>query len=84
MNWWKKHIEFPSDNIAEMISKDPDKFLIARKEILQLVKDFNAMKAKIAMMGQCIEAYDQLLNMSDTDRMAEVSTMKQIREMLDS
>lgn len=84
MNWWKKHTKFASDKIAEMISKDPSKFLISRKEILQLVRDFNAMKAKIAMMGQCIEAYDKLLNMSDDDRKSNISTMQQIRQMLDN
>ena len=84
MIWWKKHTQLPSDSVVEMVTKEPEKFLISRKEILQLVKDYNVMKSKIATMGQCIDAYDKILNMDDEERFSNLDTMKQIRQLLES
>lgn len=43
---WEPYTKFKSDPIIEMISSEPEKFLISKKEILQLVIDFGKLRQR--------------------------------------
>lgn len=57
--WWKKHTIFKSDKIVKMIEDSPEKFMISRTEILQLVLDFKSLKNKFINLCYYREAQEE-------------------------
>ena len=86
--WWKKHIEFKSDNIVKMVEDSPEQFLISRTEILQLVLDFKTLKNRFVNLCLWQQAQDEWIDLpqeeKDRQRKEYEETERMIREMFDN
>jgi hypothetical protein len=78
--WWAKHIQYKSDSLAEMISKEPEKFLISRTEILQLVLDFNTLKNKFTNLCRMQDAHDEWDTLPEEEKEKLRAEMKRFKE----
>lgn len=84
--WWEKHLNFKSDKIAEMVSENPEKFMISRTEILQLVLDYKSLKQKfrnLAFFHDCSEqAHEEWESLTEEARQEKRAEFKEIENQI--
>lgn len=80
--WWKKHTRFKSDPIIEMVEASPEKFMISRTEILQLVLDFKSLKNKFTNLCIMQDAADEWDALPDEEKERQRAEMDEITKEL--
>lgn len=80
--WWKKHTIFESDKIVKMVEDSPEKFMISRTEILQLVLDFKKLKNKFINICHYCEAQEEWDALPDNLKEEQRTKHKKIEEEL--
>ena len=81
-DWAEKHTKLKSDPIIKMVNDSPEKFMISRTEIIQLVLDLQTMKNRFINMAIWQSVTDEWIDKPEEERQAERDEMKAIEEQI--
>ena len=81
-DWARKHTQLKSDPIIKMVNDSPEKFMISRTEIIQLVLDLQTMKNRFLNMAIWQSVTDEWIDKPEEEKQAERAEMKAIEDQI--
>ena len=70
-DWARKHTQLKSDPIIKMVNDSPEKFMISRTEIIQLVLDLQTMKNRFLNMAIWQSVTDEWIDKPEEEKQAD-------------